>query len=92
VPLETVALKPTEAADDPADSEASVGSNGADVLGFLALAAGADLELDRLTLGQRRAASLEVRDVHEHVVAAALPGDETEPSVVIEELHFALHS
>jgi hypothetical protein len=29
--------------------------------------------------------------VHEHVVAA-LPGDETEPSVVVEELHFALHN
>jgi hypothetical protein len=29
--------------------------------------------------------------VYEHVLAA-LAGDETEPSVVIEELHFTLHN
>ena len=62
----------------------------ADVLRFLALATGADLELDRLPLGKCRPRFLQVGDVHEDVLAA-FPGDETEPSVVIEELHFALH-
>ena len=38
--------------------------------GFVALAEG-DVELDGLTVGQRRAASLDVRDVHEQVVVAA---------------------
>ena len=66
-------------------------SDGADVLGFLALAAGADLELDGLAFGQRRCARLEVGDVDEHVITA-VAGDETEPAVVVEELHFALHS
>ena len=65
--------------------------DGADVLGFLALAARTDLELDRLALGQTRAAGLQVGNVHEHVLAA-LSGDETETSVLIEELHFALHN
>jgi hypothetical protein len=76
---------------DPAAPQ-SLGSHGAKVLGLLALAAGANLELDGLTLGQCRGAGLNVGDVHEHVVATALPRDETESSVVIEELHFALHS
>jgi hypothetical protein len=72
-------------------SPSSLGSHGADVLCFLALAAWADLELDGLALSQRRSAGLEVGDVDEHVVAT-VAGDETEPSIVIEELHFALHN
>ena len=68
----------------------SLRSDGADVLGFLALATGADVELDGLALLERRARGLKVGDVYEHVLAA-LPRDETESSVVIEELHFALH-
>ena len=67
-----------------------VRSDGANVLGFLALATGADVELDGLTLGQRRTRGLKVRDMNKHVLAS-LPRDETESSVVIEELHFALH-
>ena len=51
-------------------------SDGADVLGFLALAAGADLELDGLALGQSRARGLKVGDVHEHVLSV-LPGERT---------------
>jgi hypothetical protein len=69
----------------------NLGSHGADVLGFLALAARADLELDGLALGQSRTGDLKVGDVDEHVLAV-LPGDETEASVLIEELHFALHN
>ena len=57
---------------------------------FLALPTGTELELDDLALGQGRATGLEVGDVHEHVVAA-VAGDEPEPAVMIEELHFALH-
>ena len=68
----------------------SVGSGGADVLGFFTLATGADLELDSLAFGQSRGTNLQVGDVHEHVVAA-ISGDETESSVVVEELHCALH-
>ena len=69
----------------------SLGSHGADVLGFLALAARTDLELDGLALRQGSATGLKVGDVHEHVLAT-LPGDESKPSVLIEELHFALHN
>ena len=76
MPLETRGPGADGAPRRPGGSAASVGSDGADVLGFLALAAGADLELDGLTLGQRRADSLEVRDVHEHVIAAAAHADE----------------
>ena len=63
----------------------------AHVLGFLALAAGAHLELDGLALSQGRPDGLEVRDVNEHVLAA-ISRDETKPAVMIEELHFALHN
>jgi hypothetical protein len=63
----------------------------AHLLGFLALAAGAHLELDGLALSQGRPDGLEVRNVNEHVLAA-ISRDETEPAVVIEELHFALHN
>ena len=65
--------------------------DGADVLGLFALAAWADLELDGLSLREGRAGGLKVGDVDEDVLTA-LPGDETEPAVVIEELHFALHN
>ena len=65
--------------------------DGADVLGFVALAAGADLELDGLPLRKSRPGGRQVRDVNEHVLTT-LAGDETETSVVIEELHFALHN
>ena len=90
-PLVTRRPEATRSGRDELGVAPRLGSHGADVLGFLALAAGPDLELDRLALGQGRAAGLKVGDVHEHVLAA-IPGDETEPSVLIEELHFALHN
>lgn len=44
--------------------------DGADVLGFLALAAGSDVELDQLTLVEGLVAgALDVREVNEHVVS-----------------------
>ena len=72
-------------------SAASPDWHRANVLGFLALAAGAYLELDGLALSHGRPDGLEVRNVNEHVLAA-ISRNETEPSVVIEELHFALHN
>jgi hypothetical protein len=81
---------PFDRGEPTGGSFTAIGSHGPDVLGFLALATRADLELDGLTLGQRDAGGLEVGDVHEDVFTA-FPGDETEPSVLIEELHFALH-
>jgi hypothetical protein len=73
-------------------SAASPDRHRANVLGFLALAAGAYLKLDGLALSQGRPDGLEVRNVNEHVLAATISRDETEPAVVIEELHFALHN
>ena len=68
------------------------GSEGADVARFFALAAWTDVELDLLALSERlRALTLEIRHVHEHVVAA-VARDETETPVPIEVLHFALHN
>ena len=83
-------LKTTGAAETTRRLHTSIGSGGADVFGFFALASGADVELDSLAFGQSRDAHLQVGDVHEHVVAA-LPGNETETLVVVEELHCALH-
>jgi hypothetical protein len=77
-------------ADGFGGSSRAIGSDGPDVLGFLALATRADLELNGLTLRQRGSLGLEVGDVHEDVLAA-FPGDETESTVLVEELHFALH-
>jgi hypothetical protein len=82
--------EPTGRRGGSGGSSRAIGSDGSDVLGFLALATGADLELNGLTLRQRGAGGLEIGDVHEHVLAV-LPGDETESTVLIEELHFALH-
>jgi hypothetical protein len=69
-----------------------VRSDDADVARFFALAALTDVELDGLALDERLPAdALHVRDVHEHVIAA-LACDESEPSVLVEKLHFALHT
>src|SRR3954451_4480933 len=66
-----------------------VRSERAGVLGFLALPAGSDVELDALTLVERLVAvALDVREVDENIVAL-LPGDETEALVSVEELHGA---
>jgi hypothetical protein len=81
---------PEEPTDGFAGSSRAIGSDGPDVLGFLALATRADLELNGLTFCQRGSLGLEVGDVHEDVLAA-FPGDETESTVLVEELHFALH-
>src|SRR5262245_6321259 len=61
----------------------------ANVLCFLALPAGGDVELDTLTLVERLVAvALDVREVDEHIVAL-LPGNEAEALLSIEELHGA---
>ena len=67
----------------------AVRSDRADVLRFLALSAGSDVELDALTLVERLVAlALDVREVDEHIVAL-LPGDEAEALLCVEELHGA---
>src|SRR3954451_2637718 len=65
----------------------AVRSDRADVLGFLALPTGSDVELDTLTLVERLVAvALDVREVDEHIVAL-FPGDEAEALLSVEELH-----
>jgi len=65
------------------------GSDRADVEGFRALAAGADLELDGLTLVEAAVAiARDVGVVDEHVLAS-LDGDESEPLLAIEKLYGA---
>src|SRR5436190_993057 len=65
----------------------SPGSDGPDVLRFLALATGGDVELDLLALLQRAvAAALDVGVMDENVVAL-LAGDEAEALLGVEELH-----
>ena len=62
-----------------------------DVLRFLTLASGADIELDRLAFREGlEALTLNVRDVHEHVIAF-LTRDEAEAPVSIKEFHCTLH-
>jgi len=58
-----------------------------DVLGFIALATRADVELDGLTLFERAvAAALNVGVMDEHIVTA-LSGDESVALFRIEEFH-----
>jgi hypothetical protein len=67
-------------------------SDHADVLRFVALAPRSDLELHGLALGERRGTTgKQVRDMHEHVLTP-VPGDETKPSSLVEELHFAFYN
>src|SRR5947209_15755181 len=62
-------------------------SDHSNVLGFLTLAAGGDVELDALTLVQRLVAtSLDVGEVNEDIVFA-LSRDKAEALFVVEELH-----
>ena len=62
-------------------------SDHANVLGFLTLAAGGDVELDALALVKRLvAAALDVGEVDEHVVAL-LSRNEAEALLGVEELH-----
>ena len=57
------------------------------VLGFLALPAGGDVELDALALVEALVAlALDVGEVDEHIVAL-LPRDEAEALLGVEELH-----
>ena len=64
-------------------------SDHSDVLRFLTLAAGSNVELDALTLVERLVArSLDAGEVDEHVVAL-LTGDEAETLFGVEELHGA---
>jgi len=64
-------------------------SESANVVGFVALAAGADVELDLLTFVEGlEALAGDVREVDEHVVAV-LAGDEAEALLSVEELHSA---
>ena len=70
----------------------STESEHADVLRLFTFAPGADIELDGLALGERLdALTLDVRDMHEHIIAS-LTRDEAEASVYVEELHRALHN
>ena len=65
-------------------------SDHSNVLRFLTLLAGSDIEFDALTLVQRlEAAALDVREMDEHVVAL-LTGDEPVTLFGVEELHGAL--
>jgi hypothetical protein len=67
-------------------------SDSADVLGFFTLASDPDVERDGLAFSRVLTPSpLNIRDVHEHVIAA-LARDEAEASVRVEELHCALHN
>ena len=60
------------------------------VLGFFALLATADVELDALTLLEGlEALALDGREVHEHIIAL-FPGDEAIALLLIEKLHSAL--
>ena len=62
-------------------------SDSPDVLGFVALAAGADVELDLLTLFEGAVTRpLDCGEVDEHIVAT-LAGDEAEALLRIEEFH-----
>lgn len=71
------------------DSVAGVGSDGADVEGFRALLAGANLVLDVLTLVEAAVAiTSDVGVVDEHVLAS-LDGDEAEALFGIEKLYGA---
>jgi hypothetical protein len=64
--------------------------DGSDVLGFLTLAAGRDVELDPLTVLERLVAlSLDLREVDEHVLAL-VTRDESVTLLGVEELHSAL--
>ena len=65
-------------------SAASPDRHRTNVLGFLALAAGAHLELDGLALSQSRPDGLEIRNMNEHVLAT-VSRDETEPAVSVAE-------
>src|SRR6478736_2673295 len=66
-----------------------VASDDADVLGFLTLAAGADVELDALTLFQGAVArALDGREVDENV-GAVLTGDEAVALLRVEPFHTA---
>ena len=65
------------------------GSDHADVLRLVTLAARADVELDGLALVEGLVAlGLDVGEVHEHVVAI-FTGDEAEALLSVEELHSA---
>ena len=62
------------------------GSDDANALSLISLAALADFELDALTFFERAVTrSLDVREVNEHVVAV-LSRDEAEALLVVEEL------
>src|SRR6478736_8072013 len=66
-----------------------VASDDADVLGFLTLAAGADVELDALTLFQGAVPrTLDGREVDENV-GAVLTGDEAVALLRVEPFHTA---
>ena len=66
------------------------GSDDANVLSFLALAARCNVELDDLTLVEALVAiALDVREMHEHVVTL-LARDETESLFCVEKLHCTL--
>src|SRR5260370_32121422 len=65
-------------------------SDDADAAGFVALAARSDLELDALTLLEGLVAlALDLREVHEHVVAV-FARDEPVTLFSVEELHRAV--
>jgi hypothetical protein len=67
-------------------------SDSADVVGFFTLAPDPDVELDGLAFRKGLdALTLNIRDVHEQVIAS-LARDEAKASVCVEELHCALHN
>src|SRR4029079_727022 len=64
-------------------------SDGADVLGFLALAAGCDVEFDALAFFEAAVAvALDCREVHEDVISA-FARDEAEALLAVEPFHGA---
>src|SRR5688500_20292727 len=79
------------AVERPPRARAGVGSHRArDVLGGRPLLALHDVELHRVTLGQRlEAAALDGAVVDEAVLRAVVGGDEAEPLRVVEPLHLA---
>jgi len=66
-------------------------SDDSDVLGFVALAALADVELDVVTFVERLVALAGDVGVVDEDVFSTLTGDEAEALLVVEEFHGALH-
>src|SRR5437588_8661227 len=85
-----VANRVTGSRQHPSGWRLRCASDHPNVLRFLTLLAGCDIELDALALVQGLiAVALNIREVDEHILAL-LTGDETVTLVGVEELHGAL--